>query len=164
MRKTLFLDRDWVINKKAPEGEYVYSLDKFQRNDKAQELIRLCKENFWLVIVVTNQQGIWKGLYSYNDVEKIHDKIQYDLWVHKIDGFFVCPHLIMDNCACRKPKPGMIYNALDKFSSIDKQSALLIGDSTTDIEAAKAAGIKSIKIDSDWLSEHFEYICTMLKI
>jgi D-glycero-D-manno-heptose 1,7-bisphosphate phosphatase len=100
--------------------------------------------------VLTNQSAINRGLTTHEKVNKIHRTIQ-DFLIENgtsIDSFYYCPHRPDENCDCRKPKPGLFLKAADELK-IDLKSSWMIGDRDTDVEAATAAGCKSMKINSN---------------
>lgn len=134
MRKAVFLDRDGVINKKPPKDDYVKSLDEFFLLPKSLCAIKLLKEKGYLVIVVTNQRGIARGLVSQETINKIHQRLE------EVDSFYVCPHSNEDNCQCRKPRPGLIKKAATDLR-INLSKSFLIGDDESDRQAALNAGI-----------------------
>lgn len=165
MSKAIFLDRDWVLNKKAPEHEYVNSVQEFFWIPKAKDLIKFCNDSGRKVFVVTNQQGVWKWITKPHELQKIHDTIQKDLakiWA-KIDKFYVCPHLEVEDCECRKPKPGMILQAFKEFPEIEWEKCCLIGDSLTDINAGDSVGLKTLRIASDWLQKEYDKVMSFLQ-
>lgn len=144
--KAAFLDRDGVINK---DLGYVYKVDDLVFLPGALDAIRLFSEGGYLVIVVTNQSGISRGYYSCDEFLELTEHIasQVENAGGKILETFYCPHYtggvvpeFAIQCDCRKPGPGMIFQARDKYS-IDLESSVLIGDKTTDIKAANVAGI-----------------------
>ena len=103
------MDRDGVINEKAPPGGYITSHQQFRLLPQAVEWIRLFNALDFLVIVVTNQRGVARGLMTEAELALIHQKMHHELAKHgaRIDDIFYCPHDV-DSCECRKPKPGMI--------------------------------------------------------
>ena len=144
--KAIFLDRDGTIN---VDNHHVFRIDEFEFVEKAAESIRIFKALGFKVIVVTNQAGVAKGLYSELDVLKLHLYINKVLSENdaKIDAFYYCPHhphgVIKQysvDCNCRKPNPGMILKALSEHN-IDGNKSILIGDNETDILAGKKAKI-----------------------
>ncbi|HWA96339.1 MAG TPA: HAD family hydrolase [Terracidiphilus sp.] len=146
--QTVFLDRDGVLNRKLPEGQYVGSLAQFEPLPGVEEAIVRLNRAGKLVIVVSNQRGIALGLYTAADVEEIHAAFQEQLGVHgaRIDGFFYCPH--DDNeCNCRKPFLGLFEQAAEQFPQITPQSSVMIGDSLSDIEFGVNLGLGTILID-----------------
>jgi len=106
------------------------------------EAIRAFNDMGFLVVVVTNQRGIAKGLYTGEDLEGIHRKMceEIERAGGRIDAIYYCPHDIHENCNCRKPRPGMILKAAEELG-IDLTSSYLIGDSITDIQCGKEAGV-----------------------
>ena len=141
----MFLDRDGVINQKAPEHDYIKSWKEFCFLPGVQEAIRRIHQKGYLVIVVTNQRGIARGLMAENDLQEIHQKMCEELRKHgaHIDDIFYCPHDIKDNCTCRKPKAGMLISAQNKWD-IDFTQSYIIGDSNSDIEAGQRVGCRGI--------------------
>lgn len=142
MIQAIFFDRDGVLNE---EVGYLWQVEKFKWIDGAREAIKFCNERGLLAIVVTNQGGIARGLYTAQEVDKLHDFMQRSLsevGAH-IDGFYYCPHHpdFSGECYCRKPKPGLILRACEDFN-INPAQAIMFGDSERDIEAAKAAGLR----------------------
>ena len=144
MNKAVFLDRDGLINRKL-ENNYVKSWDEFQFLPGVIEAIKAINEKGYLVIVVTNQRGIAKGLMTEKDLENIHRRMIEELKKHgaRIDDIFYCPHDISDNCNCRKPKSGMLLQAQKKWD-IDLAPSYIIGDSNSDIEAGQQVGCRGI--------------------
>jgi histidinol-phosphate phosphatase family protein len=149
-RRAFFLDRDGVLNRRAPPGDYVKSVDEFVWLAGAREGVRRLNDEGWLVLVVTNQRGVALGLYPASEVEAIHARAQRELRAigAHIDAFYFCPHGEDDRCACRKPQPGMILRAAQEWD-LDLGASLLIGDDPRDIEAARRAGVRAHQIASD---------------
>lgn len=146
-RKTVFLDRDGVINKER--SDYVKTVDELEIFPHVAKLIKKLKDGGFLVVVITNQSAINRGLTTHENVQKIHQTIQDYLRKNGtfIDCFFYCPHKPNENCNCRKPKPGLLKEALKELN-IDIKSSWLLGDDDTDIQAASSIGFKSIMIRS----------------
>ncbi|MBR0262009.1 MAG: HAD family hydrolase [Selenomonadaceae bacterium] len=148
MIQAIFFDRDGVLNE---EVGYLWEVEKFKWIDGARDAIKFCNERGILTIVVTNQGGIAKNLYTAKEVNTLHDFIQKSLseiGAH-IDGFYFCPHhpegsekKFSVECDCRKPKPGMILQACKDFK-INPAQAIMFGDSERDIKAAEAAGLRA---------------------
>ncbi len=139
MQKVVFLDRDGVINKNRKN--YVKNVDELEIFPEIGNLIKLLKNNGFLIIVITNQSAINRGLTTHNKINEIHNKIQKYLeqFMTSIDYFYYCPHTPEEKCVCRKPNPGLILKAATEHS-IDLQSSWFIGDQETDMLAAKNAG------------------------
>jgi D-glycero-D-manno-heptose 1,7-bisphosphate phosphatase len=146
--RTVFLDRDGVINEKAPEGEYVWRRQDFRVLDGVPEAIARLNRAGMRVVVVTNQRGIALGRYTLEDVKALHTEFQMLLAAHgaHIDGFYVCPH-DHGECNCRKPLPGLFEQAAAEFPGITVQTSVMVGDSPVDIEFARRLGMRAILID-----------------
>ena len=148
MKRAIFFDRDGVLNE---EVGYLWQVDKFKWIDGARDAIKLCNERGFLTVVVTNQGGIAKGLYTAREVDALHAFMQRELsevGAH-IDAFYYCPHHPAGTvaefsivCDCRKPQPGLILRACRELD-IDPAQSILIGDSKRDIESAEAAGLRA---------------------
>ncbi|MFH1965627.1 MAG: HAD family hydrolase [Acidobacteriota bacterium] len=139
--KTLFLDRDGVVNE---DHGFVYKIDDvvFQRG--ILELGRVFTAKGWKIIIVSNQSGIARGCFTKEDVKRVHEFIAEKFNFHKISitDFFYCPHYppLTGPCGCRKPEPGMFLEAAEKHS-IDLGNSIMVGDKSSDMQAAAAAGI-----------------------
>jgi D-glycero-D-manno-heptose 1,7-bisphosphate phosphatase len=140
-RRCLFLDRDGVINAAPPPGEYVYRWDDFRLLPETVSWIRLFKAAGYLAIVLTNQRGIALGLYSHADVRELHERMRGELAAQGaiLDDIFYCPHQ-EGACDCRKPLPGLVFQAQKKWD-IDLAASLLIGDTQRDRLLAERCGI-----------------------
>lgn len=147
LNKAVFLDRDGTLN--CDEGHYyIYKPEDVVFNPGVIDGLKRLKEAGFLLFIVTNQGGIAKGIYTHEDVKKVHDYMCAEFARHgiTIDKIYYCPHHeSVKSCICRKPSPYMINLAIEEFR-VDKKQAWLIGDGTRDIKAAEAAGIKPIKI------------------
>ena len=148
--RTVFLDRDGVINEKAPEGEYVCSAAELQLLPGVTESIARLNRAGLRTIVVSNQRGIAKGLYTADDVQQIHEAVQEQLRKHgaRLDAFFICPH-DKDECQCRKPLPGMFQQAVEAFPEVRADESVMIGDSLVDIEFGRRLRMPTILINGD---------------
>ncbi len=148
----LFFDRDGVLN---IDKAYVYTREDFEWRAGAIDAIRALNEAGWRVFVITNQSGIARGYYGEADVQALHQWMNDELALHgaHIDAFYYCPHHPAEGgvapyniaCECRKPAPGMLFQAMAEWD-IDAARSLMIGDKTSDTEAAHAAGIKGLLI------------------
>jgi len=136
--KTVFIDRDGTLIEEVNFLSRVEDLRFFSFTD---ESVQMLKEKGFLIIVVTNQSGIARKMFSENAMHEIHEKIQNDLSI-KLDGFYFCPHLPTDGCVCRKPNLGMIEKACADFD-IDLENSWMIGDKVLDIELGHKANIKT---------------------
>jgi D-glycero-D-manno-heptose 1,7-bisphosphate phosphatase len=146
-RPALFLDRDGVIN---VDRNYVYSVEDFEWIEGAVETIRTFNARGWWVFVVTNQSGIARGYYTEEQMEGLHAWLNTELAARnaRIDRIYHCPYhedgtieRYRRDSYDRKPRPGMLIQAMTDFPVI-KERSFLIGDKPADLEAAKAAGIR----------------------
>ncbi|WP_086256503.1 D-glycero-beta-D-manno-heptose 1,7-bisphosphate 7-phosphatase [Campylobacter vicugnae] len=139
--KALFLDRDGVINY---DPGYVYRIEDFEFMPGIFEALAGFMMLGYEIFVVTNQSGIGRGYYSEDDFAKLSKYMidEFKSYGIEIKKIYHCPHTPSDDCNCRKPKPGMILQALNEHN-IDPQASLIIGDKPSDLEAARKAGVKS---------------------
>ena len=144
--KALFLDRDGVINKNFG---YVFSIKNFVWLKNVKRAIKYAYNKKYLIIVITNQSGVARGIYTENDVKKLHKEVNKELKKIncKIHDFFYCPYhpkygnrKYRKNSYLRKPNPGMILKAVKKWN-IDLSKSLMIGDKKTDSQAAKKSNL-----------------------
>ncbi len=159
--KTAFLDRDGVITNNS-NHYYVYRIEDITFVDGVIENLVLLKNAGYQFFMVTNQGGIAKKEYSMEDVEKVHDFIQEKLLEVGVEirDIAVCPHHhTIEKCLCRKPSPLMIEKLIARYR-IDKIQSVFIGDSETDMQAAKAAGIRGIKVEGN--KNMFPYISKLI--
>lgn len=143
--KYVLLDRDGVINHDS--GDFIKSPDEWIPIDKSLEAIALLNKNGYQVVVITNQSGVGRGLYSDAILTEMHHKMSRmtDAVGGKISHIYYCPHLPDAGCDCRKPKPGMLQQ-FSKDMDVALNEIYFIGDSLRDIEAGIAAGAKSILV------------------
>ena len=139
--KTIFLDRDGVINK---EVNYLHKIEDFEFLDGVFETCKYLKSLGYKIIVITTQSGISRGYYSEKDFQTITNWMLSQFKKNDINilDVFHCPHSTDSHCNCSKPKPGMLIEARNKHN-IDMLKSWLIGDSERDISAANLAGIKN---------------------
>jgi D-glycero-D-manno-heptose 1,7-bisphosphate phosphatase len=147
--RTVFLDRDGILNEKMPEHRYVTRWGEFRVLPGVPEALRRLNEAGLRVVVVSNQRGIAKGLYTAADLEAMHARFQSLLALEgaRIDAFFICPHET-NECNCRKPLPGLFEQAVARFPEIMAATSVMIGDSPTDVEFGRRLGMKTIFIDA----------------
>ena len=137
--KTIFLDRDGVINK---EVRYLFRLSDFEFIDGVFDACLYFQKLSYKIIIISNQSGIARGYYNENDYQKLTEWMlgQFnDNGINILDIFY-CPHSPESLCECRKPKPGMLIEAEYKYN-ISMKDSWMIGDKETDIKAANLAGI-----------------------
>ena len=157
--KACFLDRDGVVN---VEKSYVHKLEDLIVYEETYEAVKLLKDNAYKVIVITNQGGVAKGYYKESDIHAVHKEIDRLLNIRalSIDAYYYCLHhpegsikeYTLD-CECRKPAPGMIFQAAEDFN-IDLSLSFMIGDKMSDIKAARKAGCTGILVETGHGLEH----------
>ena len=149
MNKALFLDRDGVIN---IEKNYLYQIEDFEFIDGIFELCSYYMKLGYLILVVTNQSGIARKYYTEDQFHFLTMWMEKQFLLHdvKINHVYFCPHhpSISNDCNCRKPKPGMLFDAKNDFN-IDLSNSILIGDRERDIEAGINAGLNELYLLSD---------------
>ncbi len=147
---TLFLDRDGVINKKI-DNDYVKQWIEFEFIEGVLDALKFLNTVFGNIIVVTNQQGIGKKLYRKEDLEIIHKNMLYEIAYHggKIDKVYFSPYLKSENHPFRKPGIGMALKAKEDISTINFKQSIMIGDSMSDMEFGRNAGMKTIYISEE---------------
>ncbi|PID88642.1 MAG: histidinol phosphate phosphatase [Bacteroidia bacterium] len=147
MKKAVFLDRDGTLN--SDKGHYyIYRPEDFVLNEGVVEGLKLLQENGFLLVVVTNQGGVAKGVYTEKEVEKVHQKMCALLEKEGVNltAIYYCPHHdSVATCNCRKPKSGMLEKAIEEYD-LEVTKCYMIGDSERDMEAAARVGIKAFKI------------------
>ncbi|MFL6436482.1 MAG: D-glycero-alpha-D-manno-heptose-1,7-bisphosphate 7-phosphatase [Terriglobales bacterium] len=150
--KAVFLDRDGVINQKAPEDGYITTWAEMRFLPGVTEAISLLNQAGFFVIVVSNQRCVAKGLISPHTLELLHDQMREELVRRgaKIDAIYYCPHEIIPECKCRKPSPGLLLRAANEHS-LDLTTSWMIGDSEIDIEAGSRAGCRTAFIGDNRL-------------
>ncbi|HEY1045146.1 MAG TPA: HAD family hydrolase [Bacteroidia bacterium] len=145
-QKAIFFDRDGVLNREI--GDYVCKIEDFEILQDSVESIQLAKNNGFKVIIITNQGGIDKGLYTVDELKSFHQLLidACEKADTVIDDIYFCPHHpIKGKCLCRKPEPGMLEKAIAKHQ-LNPELCLMIGDTERDMLAAEAAGIKRLLI------------------
>jgi D-glycero-D-manno-heptose 1,7-bisphosphate phosphatase len=144
MKKCVFLDRDGVLNKEV--GDYVYRTDELIVPEGTAEALRRMKDAGYLLIVITNQAGIARGLYTRDDVRKCHEYIQQQVG-NVLDDLYFSPHHPTYSTASllRKPDSLMLEKAMAKYK-IDKTQSWMIGDTLRDVQAGKKAGVRTIHL------------------
>lgn len=147
---TLFLDRDGVVNVRLVD-DYVKNINEFQFLPGVLDAFEIFAEKFGKIIIVTNQQGVGKGIMTLQDVERVHDFMKKEIENQKgrVDAVYVCPQLKSDLDNFRKPSPKMAYMAQRDFPEIDFDKSIMIGDMNTDLEFGKNAGMFTILVGDE---------------
>jgi histidinol-phosphate phosphatase family protein len=147
---TLFLDRDGVINRRLVD-DYVKHPGEFEFLDGVTDAIAQLTNVFGKIVVVTNQQGIGKGIYTHDDLAAVHQKMKSEIEQAggRIDAVFYAPNLAAENSPLRKPGIGMALNAQHIFPQIDFSKSIMVGDTKSDMEFARNAGMKSVFCSPD---------------
>jgi len=150
MNKAIFIDRDGVINN--DEGHYyIYKPDDFVLNKGIVEALSAFQKAGFLLIVISNQGGVDKQVYSCEDVDLVHERMHLLLsqkGVSLTDVYYCPHHHEVQQCLCRKPLNLNIEKAIARFD-IDRHASWMIGDSPRDIKAGEASGLKTLKIESN---------------
>ena len=139
IRKAVFLDRDGTINRDS--HNYIKSREEFEFLPASLDAIRNLTRNGFVNFVITNQSAVPRNLISTDELESVHNIMIETVLRNggEIREVFYCPHMPADGCDCRKPEPGLIYRARDKYD-IELSQAVMVGDSPKDIECARRAG------------------------
>ncbi len=153
MEKAIFLDRDGTINHDS--FDYIYKAEDFKLLPRVYEAFQNLKSMGYLLVVLTNQSGINKGLYTLGELGRIHCKMENLLGI-KFDGIYYCPHEKTEGCNCRKPKLGMLEMAVKELH-IDLSKSYLIGDKTMDVKLGKDAGCHTILLKTGYSGSDKEY-------
>lgn len=156
----IFLDRDGTL---VEEVNYLHRPEDMRLFPNTAQALRDLKTAGYLLVVVTNQSGIGRGVYTERDMQSVHEALQEQL-VGLIDGFYHCPHLPCDGCECRKPGLKMILDA-ERDLDIDLTRSWIVGDKKIDVETGHAAEIKTALVltgygrsHKDALEEHPDLI------
>lgn len=160
-RKAVFLDRDGTLNVRPPKACYVEKKKDFVWLPNAKEAVKMLKDAGYLVFLFTNQPGIARGMVSKESLDEIHEKMLSDLKEigANIDKIYMCPHGWDDGCDCRKPKPGMLYQAQKEYS-LNLTECIVIGDDERDIQAGEAADCTCYQVtEQRSLMDIVKYIC-----
>ena len=145
-QKVVFLDRDGVINRGFDNG-YVDDWKKFAFLPRSLAALRRLRKAGYKGIVISNQAGIARGIYSLKTLREITRRMRKAVEEKggKLDAVYYCPHRLQDRCSCRKPKAGLFRRAKKRFG-IRLKDSFLVGDSRVDVEAGKAIGCRTILV------------------
>jgi len=143
--KLVVLDRDGTINHDS--DQYIKSPAEWRPINGSLEAIARLTQAGWRVVVATNQSGIARGLFDMATLNAIHDAMHRAVQQAggRIDAIFFCPHKDDDNCACRKPKPGMLYEIARRLN-VGLEGVPMVGDALRDLQAAAAVGAQPILV------------------
>jgi len=143
--RLLIVDRDGVINEDSPN--FIKGPDEWVPIPGSLHALGLAHQHGFLIHVVTNQSGIARGLLGIDDLHRIHRRLRQESQAHggDVDAFFFCPHGPRQGCTCRKPQPGLVLASLAR-SGISAGNAVMIGDRMSDLEAARAAGVRPLLV------------------
>ena len=157
MRTAVFFERDGILNR-APSDRYRVSpatLVQFRINDAAIKPLRELKQAGHLLIATTNQPGLSRGYQSRRELDLMHEALVRRF---SLDDIFVCPHDEMDECPCRKPKPGLLIEAAFKWH-LDLEHSFMVSEKWQDAKAAHVAGCRSILVRSPLNgSDHHDFV------
>ena len=168
-KKIILVDRDGVINKKAKRGEYISNWSQFKWISDTRFAMKILAQKGFKFIVISNQAGIARGMVDLNELENIHINMKNELLNDGIEilDIYVCPHHWNEDCFCRKPSPGMLFEA-SKDWLLRLDETLFIGDDHRDCKASYSAGCKSILVgessEMDKLLEYEKPIFTNIKL
>lgn len=157
MNKCIFFDRDGIVNQ-SPGPGYVERWADFHILPEFVDILRIVTELGYVSVIITNQRGVGRGIMTLETLEDMHRhlrstlKEQYGL---ELLDIFTCTHDHADNCECRKPKPGMFFAAAQKHA-IDLSQSWMIGDSSKDVEAGRAAGCHTILVNPADTPDHVD--------
>lgn len=152
-QKTIFIDRDGTL---IEEVNFLSRIQDLKLFPFTEEALKLLKADGFLILVVTNQSGIGRGVYDAEAMHAIHREIQNKL-PGMLDGFYFCPHLPCDGCECRKPNLGMIEKARADFE-IDMEGSWMIGDKKIDVETGFNAQIRSAIVKTGYGAGHLKQL------
>ena len=147
---TLFLDRDGVINKR-PHNDYVKNWSEFEFLNGVLEAFQIFAKKFGRIIIVTNQQGIGKNIMSVEELQLINDQLMQEVKKSggRIDAIYFCPDLATKPNNCRKPYIKMAIQAKNDFPDIDFSKSIMAGDTISDLQFGRNAGMKTVYINTN---------------
>jgi D-glycero-D-manno-heptose 1,7-bisphosphate phosphatase len=143
----VFLDRDGTLNVKPPDGEYVERPEALELLPGAAKAVRMLNHSGLWTGVVTNQRGVALGRMSAEDLDAVHEHLKHLLRLEGayVDAIYACPHGI-NECECRKPRPGMLLRAQREHPELDFARAAIIGDSSSDMQTGNQLGLATVLI------------------
>ena len=148
------MDRDGTINRKPPEGSYVCEPSQLELLPEAAAAIRRLNDAGIKVIVVTNQRAVARGLMAESTLLQIHDRMRCLLEEHaaQVDRIYSCVHDV-GSCACRKPQPGLLLQAMAEDPAITRSPFVMIGDSDSDVAAGRFVGAVTVRLSEAELTQ-----------
>ncbi|MBD3260474.1 MAG: D-glycero-beta-D-manno-heptose 1,7-bisphosphate 7-phosphatase [Candidatus Altiarchaeales archaeon] len=152
MKAAVFLDRDGTINKQV--RGYLTRVDEFEFAEDALQSLKKLKDSGFLLVVVTNQSAVGRGLISEKHLKEINTYMRSELQVRGVllDGIYSCPHTPQQKCSCRKPEIGLIKKA-ERELNIDPATSFMVGDKTTDIKCGQNANLTTILLKTGYAGE-----------
>ena len=155
LKKVVFLDRDGTIN--VDSADYIKNRSEFEFIPGSIQAIRDLTVNGYTVIVITNQSALARRFVSAEELDAMHAMMCREVAAAggKITDIFFCPHRPDDRCACRKPAPGLIDQASQKYN-IDLADSIMVGDSAKDIACGRNAGCGGTVLVKSGLGPHVE--------
>ena len=150
MNQSVFIERDGILNTVAVEHQHQVTpltLEEFHVKQAIAPLLKSLKSAGFLLIATTNQPGLSRGYQSRRELDRMHDLLRRTL---PLDDILVCPHDETDRCPCRKPRPGLLFEAAFKWH-LDLDRSFVISDKWQDATAARTAGCVSLLVDSPWI-------------
>jgi D-glycero-D-manno-heptose 1,7-bisphosphate phosphatase len=150
MTRAVFLDRDGTLNRRPPEHDYLRSAREFVWLPGAREAVGRLRQARYVPLVVSNQRGVARGLVTLDALSEIDLRIQLELEPYggAIRAFSYCLHDEADDCACRKPRPGLLTDLAAELD-LDMAESWMIGDSESDVLAGQRAGCRTVLIASE---------------
>jgi histidinol-phosphate phosphatase family protein len=148
LSRAVFLDRDGVLTRERPD--YVKTPEELEILAGIEAPLREIKKRGFQIVIITNQSVVGRGLTTHYEMSRIHEKLRAELarLGCKIDGIYYCPHRPDEGCNCRKPEPGLILKASRELG-IDTAKSWMIGDKEMDLEAARRAGCRGIRVPTN---------------
>lgn len=145
--RAVFLDRDGVLNRKALEGQYITCWEDMEILPGSLEAVARLFDDGFSIFLATNQRGLALGQIKASDIEIMHANLQRKLAAlgATLAGIYICPHDLTANCACRKPRPGLLHAAAREHY-LDLNECWMIGDSLSDVVAGHEAGCRTVLI------------------
>lgn len=146
-RRAFFFDRDGIVNVRL-WGDYVKTIDEFVFLDDFFPVFELVKQSGWLAILITNQQGVGKGIMSGEQLDVLHSHMQEQIEHQtgfRFDGIYACTDLRTTPGNCLKPSPAMVLKAMGDFG-LDAADCVMVGDMPTDAEAGRLAGVATVLV------------------